>query len=46
MAREGRLVAPMEKSICGLAQASPSPVRGAMGHRPELLAPLGEAVLS
>jgi formate dehydrogenase len=33
----------MEKtSICGLGQASPFPVRGAMAHWPELFAPLGE----
>ncbi|HKX47362.1 MAG TPA: NADH-ubiquinone oxidoreductase-F iron-sulfur binding region domain-containing protein [Gaiellaceae bacterium] len=32
----------MEKtSICGLGQASPFPVRGAMTHWPELFAPLG-----
>ena len=34
----------MEKtSICGLGQASPFPVRGAMTHWPELFAPLGRA---
>jgi formate dehydrogenase len=34
----------MEKtSICGLGQASPFPVRGAMQHWPELFAPLGSA---
>ena len=33
----------MEKtSICGLGQASPFPVRGAMTHWPELFAPLGD----
>ena len=33
----------MEKtSICGLGQASPFPVRGAMTHWPELFAPLGQ----
>ena len=35
----------MEKtSICGLGQASPFPVRGAMAHWPELFAPLGQGV--
>jgi formate dehydrogenase beta subunit len=34
----------MEKtSICGLGQASPFPVRGAMQYWPELFAPLGSA---
>ncbi|HEU0247428.1 MAG TPA: NADH-ubiquinone oxidoreductase-F iron-sulfur binding region domain-containing protein, partial [Gaiellaceae bacterium] len=35
----------MEKtSICGLGQASPFPVRGAMQHWPELFAPLEQGV--
>ena len=35
----------MEKtSICGLGQASPFPVRGAMAHWPELFAPLEQGV--
>ena len=35
------LVAMEKTSICGLGQASPFPVRGAMTHWPELFAPLG-----